>query len=430
MTSSELSDALNPYAGHPRSQPPPNYPGPFHQNVIGVQNYVPHRSELELAIPEVQPLTVETPCVVFTLFMPVYSPCVRQMQMIPQPTRGLSAPAGYLIRALNATREAQKRENQRRRAWEQEQELSYRQRQVEMEQQMSEMRQQIATLQAALSQTNGSLAGHFGSPALPLNAIGTSPACSPNMNTSHLATGLFTPQYTMSPAVPPSQPHQPNQPVSPVSPVPQSTPAYGTTHLAQGPSAASHSSTTQRFYDCNVGHEYQPHREIVQMQHSPPLQHLPTQQYQGAQNRPAPVHSNNQLQLQPQPPIAILANSLPLPRFDTPSPSPNVNSTEISLSPQSPRSPYLSHATSLRSDRKRSKADLSTTGSDTDSGSSEPNPKYRIRRTNHHDRRCLTIHVSLDSHYSLYALSELWLLARYAGAFPSIDAARTGPRVT
>jgi len=64
MTSSELSDALNPYAGHPRSHPPPNYSGLFHQNVIDVQNYVPHRSELELAIPEVQPLTVETPCVV------------------------------------------------------------------------------------------------------------------------------------------------------------------------------------------------------------------------------------------------------------------------------------------------------------------------------------------------------------------------------
>jgi len=64
MTSSELSDALNPYAGHIRSQPPPNYLGPFHQNVIGVQNYVSHRSELELAIPEIQPPTVETPCVI------------------------------------------------------------------------------------------------------------------------------------------------------------------------------------------------------------------------------------------------------------------------------------------------------------------------------------------------------------------------------
>lgn len=341
--------------------------------------------------------------------MPVYLLCVRQMQMIPQPTRGLSAPAGHpiheLIRALNATREAQERETHRRRAWEHEQEHSYRQKQIEMEQQMSEMRRQIATLQAALSQTNGSLAGHFGSPALPLNAIGTSPACSPNLNTSHLATGLFTPQYTMSPAVPPSQPHQPNQPVSPVSPVPQSTPAYGATHFAQGSSAASHTSMSQRFYDCNVGHEYQPHRETVQMQHSPPLQHLPTQQYRGAQNRPGPVHSNNQLQLQPQPPTAILANSLLPPRFSTPSPSPNVNSTEISSPPRSPCSPYLSHATSSRSGRKRSKADLSTTSSDTDSGSSESNPKYQIRRTNHHDRRCLTIHVSLYSHHSLYVLS-------------------------
>jgi len=331
------------------------------------------------------------------------------MQMVPRPSRRLSVPAGHavyeLIRALNTTREAQERETQRRRAWEQEQELSYRQRQVEMEQQMGEMRQQIAALQAALSQTNGSLAGHSDRTPLPLNTVGTSPACSPNMSTPHLTTGLFTPQYAMSPAVPPSQPHQPIQPVSPVSPVPHSTPIYGATHFAQDPSAAPHMSMTQRFCDSSVSHEYQPHQATMQMQHSPPLHHLPTQQYQGAQNRQAPVHLNYRLQSQPQPPTAVLVDSLSPPRSATPPPSPNVNPTEISLSPRSPRSPYLSHATSSRSGRKRSNADLSTTGSDTDSDSSEPNPRYRIRRTNHHDRRCLTIHVSLYSYCPLYTQS-------------------------
>lgn len=55
MTSSELSDALNPYAGHPRSrQTLQNCLDSCQQNVINVQNYAPHRSELELAIPEAQ----------------------------------------------------------------------------------------------------------------------------------------------------------------------------------------------------------------------------------------------------------------------------------------------------------------------------------------------------------------------------------------
>lgn len=62
MTSSELSDALNPYAGHPRlRQPVQSYPDPLQQNVIDAQNYVPHRSELELAIPEAQSPSIGLP---------------------------------------------------------------------------------------------------------------------------------------------------------------------------------------------------------------------------------------------------------------------------------------------------------------------------------------------------------------------------------
>ncbi|KAF5363724.1 hypothetical protein D9756_000742 [Leucocoprinus leucothites] len=383
-----MTHALNPYAGHSRSQQPAsNYLDSFQQNAVGVQNYIPHRSELELAIPENQHSPVETP----------------QMQMVPRPMRGPSAPVGHpiheLIRALYATREAQERENQRRRDWERQHEVSLRQRQSEMERQMNELRQQITTLQAALAQNN-SLAGQTSSPALSLNAVGISPSCSPNMDNSHPTTGLFTPQYSLSPAVLPSQPHQPNQPVSPVSPVLQSTPVYGNAHFVQGSSTTPHTSMTQRLYDGGVGDGYQSHQATLQMQHnSPHLRQLPSQQYQDIQSQSAPVHQNYQPSQQAStdtfPPST---SSLSPPRSVTPSPSPLVGSTEISQSPRSPRSPYLSHATS-RSSRKRSNADLSSSSSDSASDSSEPNPRYRIRRTNHHDRRFLTIHHAMRAHF-------------------------------
>ncbi|KXN83740.1 hypothetical protein AN958_00883 [Leucoagaricus sp. SymC.cos] len=387
---SELSDALNPYAGHPRSrQPAPNYLDPFQQNALTAQDYTPHRSELELAIPESQPPLMETP----------------QMQVMPAPVRGPSATVPphiqELLRTLHATREAQEREFQRRKAWEQEQETTYRQRQIEMEQQMSELRRQVTVLQAALAQNTGSSTCHSGSPALSVNSVEMPPNCSPNTGNLHPVTGLFTPQYCMSPAVLPSQPHQSNQPVSPVSPVPQNVPIYNTGHYTQGSFATAHPSVTQRFNEGGID-EYQAQQTTLQMQQqSPDLQHLPDQRYQNVQHQSAPVAHAFQPEPQiqsstsvPPPPV----DSLSPPRSVTPSPSPLTGSADVSRSPRSPRSPYLSQANS-RSSRKRSIADISSTDSGSDSDSSEANPRYRIRRTNHHDRRCLTIHHAMRAHF-------------------------------
>jgi hypothetical protein len=128
------------------------------------------------------------------------------------------------------------------------------------------------------------------------------------------------------------------------------------------------------------------------------LQQLPNQPYQGVQNQSAAVHQNFQPSSQASTStLPLLVDSLSPPRSLTPSPSPLISTTDISQSPRSPCSPYLSHPNS-RSSRKRSNADISSSDHGSDSDSSEPNPRYRIRRTNHHDRRCLTIHVSLHSH--------------------------------
>lgn len=315
--------------------------------------------------------------------------------MVPRPARGPLTPAAHpvheLLRALQATREAQERETQRRIAWEQEQEMKYRQRQAEMELQISEMRRQISVLQSALAQ-NAPTAGSSGSPAIPLDTTGISPNCSPNMSDSHPVTGLFTPQYSMSPAVLPSRPHQSIQPVSPVSPILQNPPSYSTSHFVQGSSTATpHSSVlTQPRYGGDAG-DYQAALQV--QHHSPHLQQLQSQQYHDTQNHAAPVRNNFQ-QRTAAASRPVSTDSLPPPQSVTPSPSPLAGSTDVSRSPRPPRSPRSPHVGSLGS-RKRSNADISSSDSGSDSDSSESNPRHRIRRVSHHDRRCLTIHVSL-----------------------------------
>ncbi|KDQ64637.1 hypothetical protein JAAARDRAFT_145597 [Jaapia argillacea MUCL 33604] len=129
MPTSELSDALNPYIVQPRSR---NAGATLHQPpplaVQQPQPYIPHRSELELAISEPPP------------------PTRPRLQETSEPN-SINA-VRELFRVLAATKEAAEIERKRRLAWEQEQEAKYIQRQAEMERQMLEMRQEIASLRA------------------------------------------------------------------------------------------------------------------------------------------------------------------------------------------------------------------------------------------------------------------------------------------
>ncbi|EDR12809.1 uncharacterized protein LACBIDRAFT_311674 [Laccaria bicolor S238N-H82] len=170
MTTSELSDALNPYAAQ-RPRPIPEYltptiqypthlqspiqsyspqQHPFHSAVQPAhfpQTFVPHRSELELAVSE-----------------PVINP--------PQPLSG-PGEGGHVIqelfRMVSSTREAQEIERKRRLAWEQEQEAKYAQRQAQTERELFDMRQEMELFRSNIkdlrnSQRSGVLTSHCTSP--------------------------------------------------------------------------------------------------------------------------------------------------------------------------------------------------------------------------------------------------------------------------
>ncbi|KAF5390640.1 hypothetical protein D9757_002659 [Collybiopsis confluens] len=102
----ELSDAINPLF---------SYSGNSHLS----DQYVPHPSELELAV--LEPAT-------------------------PRPDT-----MQQLLRVVTETNQAQENERKRRRVWEQEQEDRYAQRQAELERQMSEMRQELSFLRSAFA---------------------------------------------------------------------------------------------------------------------------------------------------------------------------------------------------------------------------------------------------------------------------------------
>ncbi|OCH92899.1 hypothetical protein OBBRIDRAFT_772531 [Obba rivulosa] len=135
MTSSELSNALNPHVV-PRSRHRPVYTDetasydPALPVVEQPAVYLPHRSELELAVAEPAPLPPQPPPQV----------AVQGKNVVQE-----------LIRVLSATREAAEIERRRRLAWEREQEAKYAQRQAEMERQLLDMRQEISLLKAYIS---------------------------------------------------------------------------------------------------------------------------------------------------------------------------------------------------------------------------------------------------------------------------------------
>lgn len=236
-----------------------------------------------------------------------------------------------LLRIVSATREAQEIERKRRLAWEQEQEAKYTQRQAEMERRLFEMRQEIVTLRSTVGTTSGTTNNNTSMPT-------TIPPP---------ASGLFTPQYNLSPAMPELRPQQP---VSPISPLTQSAP------------------------------------------------HSQTMFMQGSSNNPlpGPMQQPQQEVSQPQPQIP-LPTLQPLPQSVTPSPSPQLTFVEPPLPPDSEAS------TPPRTRKKRLNSELSSSDEGS-SSSSESNAGRPLKRVNHHDRRCLTIHVSRFSTFTNHGL--------------------------
>ncbi|KAG6833902.1 hypothetical protein H0H87_007913 [Tephrocybe sp. NHM501043] len=209
MPSSELSNALNPYIN--QSRPRANYTAPYDQVAPPQpQPYVPHRSELELAISEPPP---PPPSVV----------------VAPrQPTASSIHAVQELLRMAASTKELQEIERKRRLEWEREQETKYAQKQAEMERKLLELTQEVITLRSA-NTSNGT--------------------------TQPTTSGLLTPQHMLSPslAIP-----QASQPVSPISPISQPS-SYSYPTFVQG-------SSNQSFPDhsgYDIGYQPSPHSEPI-----------------------------------------------------------------------------------------------------------------------------------------------------------------------
>ncbi|KAG2152389.1 hypothetical protein BD769DRAFT_1594227 [Suillus cothurnatus] len=161
MSTSELSQALNPFFAQPR----PRSSNTQNQSVQPSQAHDPHHSELELAISEPQRSFAASTT-------PPQNPAVR-----PGNASSSGAhPFQIVMNYLNSAREAQEIEQKRRLAWEQEQEAKYTLRQAEMERRMLEMQQELSALKAKIT---------FGTPK--------APAASPSVQTPSVADQQTTP---------------------------------------------------------------------------------------------------------------------------------------------------------------------------------------------------------------------------------------------
>ncbi|KAG6903491.1 hypothetical protein C0995_005514 [Termitomyces sp. Mi166 len=308
MPSSELSNALNPYANQPR--PRPSYSVPYEQlPPPQPQLYVPHRSELELAISEPQPpLPYAHP--VFNNHSP-FSTVYNTNTVAPrQPNPASIQAVQDLMRLVASTREAQEVERKRRLEWEHEQEARYAQQQAEMARKLQELTQEVITLRAS-------------------NNVHPTPPSS---------SGLLTPQHMMSPSLTIQQSPQLASPISPIS----QPSSYQYPTFVQG-------SSNQAFHD---------------------------QQVYDNRFQPSP---------HPEPPVLQTPVSAV-----TPSPSPHLTSVQPNEAPQN-LSVLPSHG------KKRQSSELSD--SDSESGSENSSTStHRVKRINHHDTRCLTIHHAMRAH--------------------------------
>ncbi|PFH51403.1 hypothetical protein AMATHDRAFT_74957 [Amanita thiersii Skay4041] len=345
MPTSELSNALNPYANQERPrQPHADYAAPIQQVIQPPQQYVPHRSELELAMAEPRPIGVNA--------------------------------VHELVRLISETRDAHEIERKRRLAWEREQEAKLAQKQAETERLMLETQQEIQTLRAMLSRK-----GFVPDPAQQAQQAPIQPSSRQSVIP---ATGLFTPHYSMSPAMhEQSVPIQPTTPLSPVGLVQPSTSSQPS--FIEGFPNASYSYTQQPYVNQAFDSSQQTgqvHQSTLRQQSQPQsvCQH-------GIQIHQSQINQPRQ--------SLLVSHSSELSRLSghtqsvTPSPSPQLIHADSRAGP----------VTSIVSGRKRTTAELSNDEGDSmSSDESDVNPVVRIRRTNHHDRRCLTIHHAMRLH--------------------------------
>ena len=269
------------------------------------------------------------------------------------------------IRLIATTREAQEIERKRRLAWEQEQEAKQAQRQAETERSILEMRQEIQSLRAMVNRNSrmAIMPQLSPQPLPPASAQST-----PQQPTASI-TGLFTPHYTLSPAV--QEQSIPQHPSGPTSPTPIGQPqTIMQSTFVQGSSSKPYSPNVRHCGDSSLAQDTRQHTSYAEQ----PMQPQPQYRFQGGA-----IDQQQQMLLSQAGGMRQLSS---VEQSVTPSPSPQLSV----LHP-----PTDSSTTS----RKRKTSEIaSDDDSNIDSDGSDAAPVQRIRRVNHHDRRCLTIHVT------------------------------------
>lgn len=182
-------------------------------------------------------------------------------------------------------------------------------------------------------------------------------------------SGLFTPQYTLSPDVQEqSIPQRPSGPTSPAPIGPPQTVMQST--FVQGPSSKPYSPNVRHCSDSSLAQETRQHISYA----AQPMQPQPQYRFQGGA-----VDQQQQMLLSQAGGMRQLSSSVE--QSVTPSPSPQLS--------------VLHPPTDSSTSRKRKPSEIaSDDDSNIDSDGSDAAPVQRIRRANHHDRRCLTIHVT------------------------------------
>ena len=232
---------------------------------------------------------------------------------------------------------------------------------------MLEMRQEIQSLRAMLSR-NSRMATV---PQLSPQTLTTAPSQPVPQHPTASTSGLFTPHYNLSPAVQEqSIPRHSSTPTSP-KPVGQPQTVIQPTFV-QGPSSKPYSPDIQYCSDSSLAQETRQRHNSYAAQ---PMQPQPQYRFQAGA-----VDQQQEFMLSHIGGMRQLSSSVE--QSVTPSPSPQLSV----LHP-----PTDSSTTS----RKRKTSDIaSDDNSDIDSDGFNATPVQRIRRVNHHDRRCLTVQVS------------------------------------
>ncbi|KIL70175.1 hypothetical protein M378DRAFT_156244 [Amanita muscaria Koide BX008] len=364
MPTSELSNALNPYITQERPrQQVTEYQTSLPQ-VAPPQHYVPHRSELELAISVPQPIP---PQPAPQSLAPPTKPRVPQEGLNP-------------LQVLRLAREAQEIERKRRLAWEQEQEAKFAQRQAETERSMLEMRQEMQALRAMISrQMQGC------NPSQQHQQPSQSPQLpqpTPQQPESSM-TAMFATHYNMSPTL-----QEQNMPQHRSTPNPMSI-------------GQSHSPTQHALVQGSSNDSYSPYpqptpvepslRHVAQQQMQYPLRTTQLRAMSPRQSQPQQVYQtgreDQQTQNQQFTSFQPEMTKHPATQSATPSPSPQLSVSQPPTDSSSTR-------------RKRKTSEISSDGDlGTDSDDSDPGPAQRIRRFNHHDKRCLTIQHAMRLHF-------------------------------